>query len=78
MKLAKTRWRELLGVPLLPLAGVTAGAFGAVGGGRKHILASRRQQNLIPQLRQRFVHLKAARRLKRFFDRDDFLQVATS
>lgn len=74
----KETWKELHGVPLLPLASGAAGTFGtsrAVGGGKGYMLATRRQQGLIPQLKGTFVHLKAIRRLKQFFECDAFLQV---
>lgn len=74
----KKTWEQLHGVPLLPLASGRAGTFRKplpFGGGDRYILASRRQQAIIPQLKNRFVHLKAARRLRKFFERDDFLQV---
>lgn len=74
----KETWKELHGVPLLPLASGAAGTFGtsrAVGGGKGYMLATRRQQGLIPQLKGTFVHLKATRRLKQFFECDAFLQV---
>lgn len=78
MSRCKKTWQELHGVQLLPLASGAAGMFGkthAYASGDRYILATRRQQGLIPQLKSRFVHLKAARRLKKFFDRDEFLQV---
>lgn len=74
----KKNWEELRGVPLLPLADGSAGTFRksrVLGGGVPYILATRRQQGLMKQLKGRFVHLKASRRLKAFFDRDEFLQV---
>lgn len=74
----KTVWKELRGVPLLPLANGTAGSFPAsfsLGGRQRFILGTRRQQGLLPQLKGRFVHLKATRRLARFFERDEFLEV---
>lgn len=39
------------------------------------MLATRRQQALIPQLKAKFVHPKAVRGLKQFFECDAFLQV---
>lgn len=74
----KKIWEELHSVPLLPLASGKPGMFRrhlSFGGGDRYILANRRQQGLIPQLKSRFVHLKAYRRLKKFFDRDEFLEV---
>lgn len=77
----KAVWKELRGVPLLPLANGTAGSFPSstfmLGGGKKYVLATRRQQGLLPQLKDRFVHLKATRRLARFFEHDSFLEVCT-
>ena len=80
MSTCKAIWRELRGVPLLPLANGKAGTFAAsmsIGGGQKYILGTRRQQGLMPQLKGRFVHPKASRRLQKFFSCDDFLQVWT-
>lgn len=79
----KAVWKELRGVPLLPLANGTAGSFPSSfllgGGGRQRfILGTRRQQGLLPQLKGRFVHLKATRRLARFFERDEFLEVGVA
>lgn len=65
-------------MPLLPLANGKAGTFGkpmAVGEGKRYILATRRQQGLIPQLKDRFVHLKVVKRLTKFFGQDAFLKV---
>lgn len=78
MTACKKTWEELQGVPLLPLASGRAGTFRRplpFGGGDRFILATRRQQGLIPQLKPRFVHLKAARRLKKYFERTEFLEV---
>lgn len=68
-------WKQLHGVPLLPLASGAVGTFCAMEGGKGYLLATRRQQGLIPQLKAKFVHLKAAKGLKQFFDCDAFLQV---
>lgn len=80
MSLSRCRkiWRELVGVPLLPLADGTAGSFGSsivpIGNDR-YILATRRQQGLLPPLKSRFVHPKAATRLRDLFRLDEFLEV---
>ena len=78
LRSSKEVWKQLHGVPLLPLANGRAGAFGtspSSRSGQRHIVANRRQQGLIKQLSRRFVHLKAIRRLEEFFDCDEFLQV---
>lgn len=71
-------WGQLCGVPLLPLANGKAGYLGPYivsRGAQRFIMASRRQQGLIKPLSGRFVHLKAIRRLAKFFDCDEFLKV---
>ncbi|CAN0280307.1 unnamed protein product, partial [Scytosiphon promiscuus] len=71
-------WAQLRGVPLLPLANGTAGTFPKtyfLGGRQSFVLATRRQQGLLPQLKGRFVHLNATRRLAKFFERDEFLEM---
>ena len=77
----KAVWKELRGVPLLPLANGTAGSFPSsflLGGRKRFILGTRKQQGLLPQLKHRFVHLKATRRLARFFEHDSFLEVGVA
>lgn len=74
----KRVWKELQGVSLLPLANGGVGTFPtsfALGGRQRFIVGSRQQQGLMPQLKGRFVHLKATRRLAKFFERDEFLGV---
>ncbi|CAN0325480.1 unnamed protein product, partial [Hapterophycus canaliculatus] len=74
----KAIWAQLRGVPLLPLANGTAGTFPKtffLGGKQSFVLGTRRQQGLLPQLKGRFVHLNATRRLAKFFERDEFLEV---
>lgn len=81
MDRCKVVWKELQGVPLLPLANGTAGSFPtafALAGRKRFVVGTRRQQGLLPKLTDRFVHLKATRRLARFFERDDFLEVSNS
>lgn len=76
----KAVWKELQGVSLLPLANGGAGTFPTsfvLGGRQRFILGTRQQQGLMPQLSGRFVHLKATRRLAKFFERDEFLEVIT-
>lgn len=71
-------WGQLHGVPLLPLANGKAGHLGtslASRGAQRFIVATRRQQGLIKPLSGRFVHLKAIRRLAKFFECDEFLKV---
>ncbi|CAN0554932.1 unnamed protein product, partial [Ectocarpus sp. 12 AP-2014] len=78
MDKCKVVWKELQGVPLLPLANGTAGSFPtafALAGRKRFVVGTRRQQGLLPKLTDRFVHLKATRRLARFFERADFLEV---
>ncbi|CAM9871897.1 unnamed protein product, partial [Laminaria digitata] len=77
MKTCKRVWRELRGVPLLPLANGKAGTFSSLslGGSQQYILGTRRQQGLMPQLKGKFVHPKALRRLHKFFGCEDFLQM---
>lgn len=76
--MCKAVWAQLRGLPLLPLANGTAGTFPKtyfLGGKQSFVLATRRQQGLLPQLKGRFVHLNATRRLSKFFERDEFLEV---
>ncbi|CAN0364519.1 unnamed protein product [Discosporangium mesarthrocarpum] len=75
MDQCKQKWRELHGVALLPLALGSAGTLGRGSAGGNFILASRGQQQLLPQLKNKFVHLKAARRLARFMECNEFLQI---
>lgn len=78
MAFCQKTWAQLHGVPLLPLANGQAGTFRtsrSFSGRDRYILASRRQQSIIPKLNSRFIHPKAVLRLKAFFERDEFLEV---
>ncbi|CAM9618016.1 unnamed protein product, partial [Phaeothamnion confervicola] len=66
-----SRWAELVGLPLLPLANGGVGTFGA---GTPFVLATRRQQRLFPSLAHRFVSIETLDRLAPWFADDNFLR----
>jgi len=71
MSVCKAKWRDLHGLPLLPLED---GSLGTISGGSAiYILANKEQQSLLPHLRNRFLSLQMLKRLAAHVNSPEFL-----